>query len=277
MRVISTLALLFSVTALKVPQNKTNVLKTEHHVLTKNTTVPKQNTTMHTAQKVTQADVDKLHKKLETLAGALESTVETKLSATKIGPEMKVFVTELKKVLVETKAIKDPAVAMKKLSDARAGMAGLTAELTGRQEDLMKEDESQKESLLLGVLMTRQKEPIAEQMKVLQGNDFADLPVSRELLAKHDNKTALYVQVANYLDSHKGALATNLLVGNATERNNALAKVDAMAKYFEQRVGSLEKARDAATKRHVERMDFFEEGCSKGSQICHGHEGDDEA
>lgn len=259
MRVLTTLALIFSVGALKLPQNKTNVLKSDTHKILS------QNTTAH-AHKATQADVDKLHEKLETLAVALESTLETKLGATKIGPEMKVFVAELKKVLAETKAIKDPVVAMKKLEDARAGMSGLTAELTARQESLMKEEESQKESLLLGVLMTRQKEPIEQQFEVLRSSDFADLSVSKELLAKHDNKTALYMQVAGYLDTHKGAATTKLLLGNATEHNNAAAKVDALAKSFEQRVASLEKARDAATKRHKERMEFLKKGAEKAPQ-----------
>lgn len=253
MRVLSTLALILSAGALKLPSNKT-----QHVALPASS-----NSTAHHAHTATQADVDQLHKKLETLAEALQSTVDTKLGQTKIGPELKTFVSELKHVLAETKSIKDPAEAFKRLDDARAGMAALTGELTSRQEALMKEDEAQRESLLLGVLMTRQKEPLEEQFKVLQSADFLDLPVSKELLAKHNNQTALYVQVAGYLDAHKGAAATNFLVGNATEHNKAIAQIDALAKSFEARVTSLEKAQVAATKRHEQRMEFLKKGAEK--------------
>lgn len=247
MRVFSWLAVAFCASALKTaPQNKSALAVTNH--------------------KPTQADVNKLHDKLETLAGGLESMFEAKgetLGATKIGPELKVFVTELKKVLSQTKSIKDPVLAMKKLEDAKAGMAGLTAELTSRQESLMKEEESQKESLLLGVLMTRQKEPLEQQLVVLRNGDFADLDVSKALLAKHDNSTALYVQVAGYLDTHKGSNATKLIIDDAKSHNMAADKAEALAKSFEQRVSSLQKAHDAAEKRHTERMEFLKKGAEK--------------
>jgi len=213
-----------------------------------------------------QEDVNKLHEKLETMAIGLEKMLTSKggaLGETKIGPELKTFVTELKTVLVETQAIKDPAEAMKKLQNARAGLATLTGELTSRQESLMKEEESQRESLLLGVLMTRQKESMEKQLDVLRSNDFVDLPVSQFLLSKHENTTALYMQVAGYLDAHKGANTTNLLVNDAKSHNAAAAKAESLAASFEQRVQSLQKSHDAAERRHKERMEFLRKGAEK--------------
>jgi len=130
------------------------------------------------SHKPTEADVEKLHARLESLAGKLNAMVKDKngpLMKAKIGPEMEMFVKELNSVLSETKSIKDPAVAFQKLEDARASMGALTSELTNRQEDLMKEGEAQQESLLLGVLMTKQKEPFAKQLEVLHSDDFKNL------------------------------------------------------------------------------------------------------
>merc|ERR1711879_963032 len=66
----------------------------------------------------------------------------------------------------------------------------------------MKDEESQKESLLLGVLTTRQKDPMSKQLKVLSSVDFAALPVCKALLASHNNSSPLFGQAAAYLDTH---------------------------------------------------------------------------
>lgn len=152
------------------------------------------------------ADVIAVHKQLEGVAGNLEKMLNAKdgaLAHAKVGPTMKVFLKELKGVLKTTadKAMA-PATAMVKLQAAKQSLAGLMSDLSARQENLMKEDNAQRESLLLGVLSTKQKEPIDKQLALLKDDDFASLEVSKALLAKHDAKTALYAQVAAYLDAH---------------------------------------------------------------------------
>lgn len=154
----------------------------------------------------TAADVAALHKQLGAVAGNLEKMLSAKdgaLAHAKVGPTMKVFLKELQAVL---KATADnavaPAVAMAKLSAAKQSLAGLMSDLSARQENIMKEDNAQRESLLLGVLMSKQKETMERQLEILKDEDFAGLEVTKALLAKHDAKTALYKQVAAYLDAH---------------------------------------------------------------------------
>lgn len=221
------------------------------------------------AHKATQADVDALHARLEKLAGALEGMVKDKsgaLSKAKIGSEMEMFVKELHTVLSETKSIKDPVVAMKKLEDARASMSALTTDLTARQESLMKEGEEQKESLLLGVLMTRQKDSMDKQLDVLHSDDFKDLDVSKFLVSKHTNKTALYMQAAAFMDSHQGKASTKLVMDGASLRAKAQARADALAASFEKRVESLQKVHDAKEKQHNKRMKELEAAIKKAGK-----------
>jgi len=70
---------------------------------------------------------------------------------------------------------------------------------------LAKENSAQDQSLLLGVLMARQHEPMEKQLAVLRSGDFSRLPVVAAVLAAHDTKTPLFQQVAAYLDAHRGA------------------------------------------------------------------------
>merc|ERR1719454_1698937 len=122
---------------------------------------------------VTAADVSALHKQMDTISSRLDTMLNAKdgaLAHAKVGPAMKVFVKELQDVLKVTGAGSKlaPKEAMLKLQNAKQGLASLTGDLSSRQEQLMKEDNAQRESLLLGVLMSRQKEPMDEQLKVLK-------------------------------------------------------------------------------------------------------------
>merc|ERR1719321_2262776 len=115
---------------------------------------------------------------------------------------------------------------MEKLLAAKQSLGSLMGDFSSRQEALMKEDNAQRESLLLGGRMTRQKEPIDQQLEILKDDDFAGLEVSKALLAKHDAKTALYVQAAGYLDAHpKRKLAP---MEHDEHPSNPLAKVQTM-------------------------------------------------
>jgi len=158
------------------------------------------------ARPATPADVVALHKQLDTIAGKLGTMLNAKDGAllhAKVGPTMNVFLKELQSVLKATSDKKmAPAAAMEKLQAAKAGFASLMGGLNNRQVELMKEDNAQRESLLLGVLMTKQKDPMDAQLAILKDDDFAELEVAKALVAKHNATTALYVQAAGYLDAH---------------------------------------------------------------------------
>merc|ERR1719274_56407 len=123
---------------------------------------------------------------------------------------------------------------MAELRNARAGVASLTKDLVSQQAALMNEDQAQKESLLLGVLMTRTKQSIDKQLEVLSSDDFKDLPVAKALLANH-TKTALYAQVATVLDAQQrgagGQTSQATMLNEAKQQ--ALAKIQAIADHLQ--------------------------------------------
>jgi len=192
-----------------------------------------------------------LHKQLETISVRLDGMLNAKdgaLAHAKVGPAMKVFCKELKTVLADTAADKKvaPAVALPKLLAAKAGLASLMGDLNNRQTDLMKEDNAQRESLLLGVLMTKQKDPMDKQLEILKDDDFAPLEVSKALIAKHD-KTPLYVQAATYLDQHpKRSLAPM----REAKPENKLMKVQSM---LETRLAALQHEFQVREKIHKQK------------------------
>lgn len=230
-------------TSLRVPNNRTAMdAAAQRHTLAlpPKTTVP------------SEAAIKQQRSKIERLAFGLQAVLDSHsaFARSKIAPGLKVFATKLHAVLKETDRMSDRLLAMRKLLAAQEGMATLTGELTSRQEELMKEDVQQNENLLLGVLMTRQREPMAKQLELLKSDDFASLPVSKALLAEHDGKTPLFAQAGEYLDKHttKG-VKVSLKEGAATE-----AKLEAMARRLKKGADSLQKSYDARKKRHNERM-----------------------
>jgi len=208
-------------------------------------------------QKASEEDVKQLRKKLEVVLSGLKGMVNGKdgaLAKAKVAPALTVFVKELEMVLVNTSSAQDPAVAFAKLQDASAGLKTLVHELTARQEALMMEDESQHESLLLGVLMSKQHETMERQRKVLQSSDFAALPVSKALLAEGNATAALYVQAADFLDAHRGKQAAAAIKGKAQERAVVTEK---LAASLEKRVQSMErelKAKEASFNKRAKAM-----------------------
>mmetsp|Transcript_22710 Transcript_22710/g.64387 ORF Transcript_22710/g.64387 Transcript_22710/m.64387 type:complete len:382 (-) Transcript_22710:121-1266(-) len=207
--------------------------------------------TNHSA-KATGEDVKHLREKLEVVLSGLKGMVNGKngtLAKAKVAPAMQVFVDELETVLVNTSSMKDPVVAMAKLKDASAGLKTLVHELTARQEALMLEDESQQESLLLGVLMSKQQDSMDTQRKVLQSLDFANLPVSKTLLAANNTTAALYVQAAEFLDAHRGKQMVAVLKEKVVAH---AAGAEKLAVSLEKRVQSMERelrAKEASYKK----------------------------
>jgi len=214
------------------------------------------------------ADVLKLHKQLETISVKLDGMLNAKdgaLAHAKVGPAMQVFLKELTGVLAATAPDKkmEPALALLKLNAAKAGLASLMGDLNNRQTALMKEDNAQRESLLLGVLMTKQKEPMDEQLKIMKDDDFAPLEVCKALLAKHDAKLPLYVQAATYLDKNP----KRKLAPMQTEKSeNPLEKVQHM---LESKVSALEhefSVREGIHKKKAAEYAAQLKGASKSSQ-----------
>jgi hypothetical protein len=150
------------------------------------------------------AQVQQLRAKLTKISSGLSKMCSPSgdLANTKVAGIVSKFNTELKDVLKATEKSKDMKKALKQLQDAQAGVQTLTKEITNQQVKIMAEGDAQEESLLLGVLMQRQHEPLSKQMEVLQSEEFAHLKVVKAVLAAKDTKTPLFKQVALYLDAH---------------------------------------------------------------------------
>lgn len=197
----------------------------------------------------TQEAVNALRGHLDKIATGLEHMLQATgaLAGSKIGPELQLFLGELRRVLKETESMKDTTAAMAKLNAAKQGIAQLTSDLTHRQEGIMKDEETQKDSLLLGVLMTKQKEPMADQMAILSSEDFKDLPVSAFLLAKHNASQPLFAQAASYLDTHAAK-------GIRIQAEDHAASIQRTAAKLETFVESMQKTFDVRSQAHEKRM-----------------------
>jgi len=239
----------------------------EHNVTAPAVTAPAvKDSKSATVAAPTQAQVDQLRARLQTLADGLQGMLASKdgkVAKARIGSGLETFVTELQKVLVETKSIKDTKVAMQKLDAAKNSVGALTSELTGQQEGLMKEQEEQYDSLLLGTLMSHQKEPLAKQLEILNGKDFAHLEVSKALVAKHNAKDPLYQQVAAYLDQHLGKEKETVILAKATKHADIEARAESAANAFQKRVDSMTKVLDSREKMHKKRMHELSAGVNK--------------
>lgn len=206
-----------------------------------------------------------LHKQLQTIEGRLETMLNAKdgsLAHAKVGPTMKVFLKELQTVLKDTAPEKKlaPAAAMEKLLAAKHGLASLFSDLNTRQVELMKEDNAQRESLLLGVLMTHQKDSMEEQLKILKNDDFAPLEVAKALLEKHNSETPLYVQAASYLDKHPNRKAAPMLAAKPT---NPLAQVQSM---LQKRLDALQHEYQVREKLHQKKAEELAARFKKASK-----------
>merc|ERR1719158_1973248 len=99
---------------------------------------------------------------------------------------------------------------------------------------------------------------MAEQLEVLQSADFASLDVSQALLAKHDEKTPLFSQAANYLDAHHGAV-----VAKVTKKAGDLK---ATTELFAKHVDSMKKASEGRKHSHEATMKELEARLQKASE-----------
>jgi hypothetical protein len=149
------------------------------------------------------AEIQKVRAQLAAVSAGLKPMLDPKgaLAKTEVGKDIVQFYGEMQVILKQTANKKD-ANSLDELLKAQKHVHSLVKELTNRQTQLTQEGEDQQNSLLLGVLMTRQKEPVAKQLEVLENKDFANLPVSKALLSQKDMKTPLFQQAAAYIDAH---------------------------------------------------------------------------
>jgi len=154
-------------------------------------------------------EAERLRTKLESVASALSAMLgpSGSLSHMEAGASVAAFVARLRAVVNETRGTKDPKAALGKLLEAQAGLRSLRANMTAQQEHLAEAGQAEDQSLLLGVLMTRQSEPMEKQLEVLRSAAFRKLPVVASVLAANDTKTPLFQQVAAWLDGRGGKAA----------------------------------------------------------------------
>jgi len=155
-----------------------------------------------TAVVADEAQVVQLRAKLAKVSGGFDKLLSGPMSQTHVGFIMSKVNAELQHALKDTANHKDVKKALKELQDANAAVKQMSKDMANEQANLMHEGEEQEQSLLLGVLMQRQKEPMSKQLEVAMSPEFAKLPAVIAILAAKDMKTPLFKQVATYLDAH---------------------------------------------------------------------------
>lgn len=176
----------------------------------------------------------------------------------KLRPSLQAFSTELSHTLDECKTDKKLTDQQKieKLHNAQKAVEDLTAGLSAQQSALKKEGDQEKESLLMGVLMTNQGKPMKEQLEILEADDFKNLPVSKALVQNHDEKTPLFKQVAAYLDNQSKTASKKSDAPKSQAEMKALAKaqLDKVESLLQSNLERMEKnlaTEEAMHKKHV--------------------------
>jgi len=149
-----------------------------------------------------KAEVEQLRAKLTKISGGFSKVLNGPTGKTHVGFMMAKVEAEVQHALQETAQPKDIKSALKRLQDANGAIKQLSADMANEQTRLMHEGQEQEESLLLGILMQRQKQPMNQQLEVVNAPEFAKLPCVIATLAAKDTKTPLFKQIATYLDAH---------------------------------------------------------------------------
>jgi len=208
----------------------------------------------------TETQVEQLRSKLTKVSGGFSKVLSGgKISgSSQVGAMMSKFNTQLQQVLGATKNPKDMKKALKQLQDANAGVQQLSKDITNEQVQLMHDSDEQEQSLLLGVLMQKQKEPMSKQLEVANSPEFAKLPVVVAVLAAKDMKTPLFQQVAAYLDAHssegiakkaEAAIPQKLTVGK-----DGKPDVTPIVLALEARLHKMEESEDRMEDHHTHEM-----------------------
>lgn len=149
-----------------------------------------------------EAEVEQLRAKLTKVSGGFSKLLSGSTGKTHVGSMMAKVETEVQQALKETAQPKDIKKALKRLQEANGAVKQLSVDMATEQTQLMHEGQEQEESLLLGILMQRQNQPMSKQLEVANDPEFAKLPCVIAVLAAKDTKTPLFKQLATYLDAH---------------------------------------------------------------------------
>merc|ERR1719492_593687 len=220
----------------------------------------KTQTAVAPVHKATQNDVDHARAKIEKMTMVLQGMLRNNkgLQHSHVAPALKLFADNLQSVLKTTKALQ-PAEALQKLATAQASITGMVQDLTHQQETLMHEDVEQREDLMMGVLMTNKNAPMEKQFDILKSDDFQVLDVSKALLSSHDTKTALYLQAAQWLDTHKHS-------GGVMSYKKSAKRVEDMAASLDKRVHALEKEAESKKRRQLKVIEQMKLIVKKGGK-----------
>merc|ERR1719498_162967 len=123
----------------------------------------------------------------------------------------------------------------------------------------MNEGDAQEESLLLGVLMQKQKEPMSKQLEILQSAEFSKLKVVAAVLAAKDTKTPLFKQVATYLDAHSPKPVAEPKIPEIPEKlkvnKDGKPDVTPIVLALEGRLHKMEENEESMERHHTEEME----------------------
>jgi hypothetical protein len=185
------------------------------------------------------SDVAKLTNKLEHVIAGLDSVYEAqskdKSGVSRFGKLLKPYLSEMHSVMTEVKANKTLTEEQKlaKLHNVEASVNGLKTDMAKLTTTLKSEGEEEKESILLGVLMSRKSKSEKEQMEVLESADFKNLDVVKYVLAHRVAKETLAEQVAARLDATTSV--------NHTAVKSIAAETEGIAKQLTSSLKTMEK------------------------------------
>jgi hypothetical protein len=185
------------------------------------------------------SDVAKLTNKLEHVIAGLDSVYEAqskdKNGVSRFGKLLKPYLSEMHSVMTEVKANKTLTEEQKlaKLHNVEASVNGLKTDMAKLTTTLKSEGEEEKESILLGVLMSRKSKSEKEQMEVLESADFKNLGVVKYVLAHRVAKETLAEQVAARLDATTSV--------NHTAVKSIAAETEGIAKQLTSSLKTMEK------------------------------------
>jgi len=205
------------------------------------------------------SDVTKLTHKLDQVVGGLEQVYKAQSSGpngvSRFGQLLKPFLTQMHEVMNEVKTDKKLTDKQKleKLHNAEASVNGLKKDMDKLTTTLKTEGETEKESILLGVLMSRKGKSEKEQLEVLESNDFKNLEVVKYVMAHKDAKKSWAQQVAEHLDS-----TAKKTGGNSTQVKTMAEATEGIVKQLNGFLNTMEKHLKDQEKFHkkiIERQD----------------------
>merc|ERR1719335_1005972 len=137
---------------------------------------------------------------------------------------------------VKTSKKLNDAQKLEKLHNVEASVNGLKKDMDKLTTTLKSEGETEKESILLGVLMSRKGKSEKEQLEVLESNDFKNLEVVKYVLAHKDAKKSWAQQVAEHLD-----VTAKKTGGNSTQVKSMAEATEGIVKQLTGFLKTMEK------------------------------------